>query len=161
MSIYKIVGGSEVYIGSTSKTLHRRFKLHISHYTHWKKGKHNFTTSFILFDKYGIDNCRIELIETFEGTKDERRRREGHFQKEIECVNMVIEGSTKKERDKAYYEKNKEAVLKYRKEWREANKEYISKKQSQKVVCECGITYTKRHIKVHLQSKKHLNSIHN
>jgi len=68
MSIYKIEpicehDEGEIYVGSTTLTLNKRMVEHIGHYKRYKNGKDHFITSFILFEKYGIDNCRIILLE--------------------------------------------------------------------------------------------------
>ena len=39
-----------VYVGSTKKTKEQRFKKHKSDYKRYKDGKHNYTTSYKLFD---------------------------------------------------------------------------------------------------------------
>ena len=66
--IYKIepIDGEDgdVYIGSTTKEyLSQRMTAHRSSYNHWKKGKRGKTYSFVLFEKYGVDNCKIILLE--------------------------------------------------------------------------------------------------
>jgi len=123
MSIYKIVGGSEIYVGSTKSTLEERFKQHIQNYKVFKKGKRNYVTSYDLFDKYGIDNCRIELIETVE---ENLKKREGHYQKTIDCINKRVEGRTKKE----HYNDNIEAILNQKKQYYEANKDEMNNKMN-------------------------------
>jgi len=59
--IYKIVNdiSDELYIGSTTYSLKDRMNGHISK---WKSG--SGTSSGLLFDKYGVDNCVIKLIES-------------------------------------------------------------------------------------------------
>lgn len=62
--VYCIKGGDETYIGSTFKELHVRFKQHCNVYRHWiKEKKRSFIRVYILFEKYGIDNCVIDLLE--------------------------------------------------------------------------------------------------
>jgi hypothetical protein len=43
------------------------------------------------------------------------KARERHYIESLECVNLFIPGRTKKECDKAYYEKNKEEIAKKQK----------------------------------------------
>ena len=60
--IYKIEShlGDKIYIGSTTKEyLSQRMDNHRGHYKVWKNGQGNKTTSFELFDEYGIENCKI------------------------------------------------------------------------------------------------------
>ena len=55
---------SDIYIGSTTKHyLSQRMDAHRADYKQWKDEKHNKTTSFDLFDKYGLENCQIVLLE--------------------------------------------------------------------------------------------------
>lgn len=66
-SVYKIVSpGPEVYIGSTFNTPTERFKKHIKEYLFWKKTNKRQITSYLLFDKYGYKNCKVELIKEYQ-----------------------------------------------------------------------------------------------
>ena len=56
--------------------------------------------------------------------KEQLRKREGHYIREIGTLNMVIEGRTRKERDATNQDKIKEYMQKYR----EDNKEHILQK---------------------------------
>ncbi len=121
--IYKIesILGDKVYIGSTiNKYLSQRYQ-HISEYKRWKKGETNKTSSYELFDLYGVENCQIVLLEAYPcETKDEKNAREGHYIKTIPCVNKYIAGRTMKEN----YQDNKEKKIEYQKQY---NKENIIK----------------------------------
>ena len=61
--IYKIVdnGYNDMYIGSTTKSLSQRMAQHRYNY----KSQQNNITVYKIFDKYGVENCKIELIEEF------------------------------------------------------------------------------------------------
>ena len=66
--IYKIepLNGEEgdIYIGSTTKEyLSQRMDTHRSQYKCFLNGKGDRTTSFNLFNKYGVSNCNIILLE--------------------------------------------------------------------------------------------------
>ena len=55
----------DIYIGSTTKEyLSQRMTTHKADYNRWKLGLRNNVSSFALFKKYGIENCRIILIES-------------------------------------------------------------------------------------------------
>ena len=56
---------AECYIGSTTETLSSRMTRHRNTYTQWKEGLRRCCTVFSIFDKYGIENCKIELIECY------------------------------------------------------------------------------------------------
>ena len=81
--IYKItdIGYNKCYIGSTTeKTLKQRLARHNSNYKQYKNGTSHFLSSFTLFEEYGFENCKIELIEKYPcNSKDELVAREGHY----------------------------------------------------------------------------------
>jgi len=172
--VYKIWSpqGDKIYIGSTTKQyLSQRMTTHRKDYNYWKTGKGKFTSSYLIFDEYGLDNCFIELLETkLCSSKDELRQLEGKYIREQLCVNKHIAGRTEKE----YIEDNKEKIKSYSKEWREENKDELKEKKKkyieenhdelkakkkEEMVCECcGKTYKRSHKSDHLKSKYHLNN---
>ena len=125
--IYKIepINGEDgdVYIGSTTKQyLSQRMTAHRTKYKSFLNGKYCNVTSFKLFEKYGVENCKIILLELVNAnTKDELLAREAHHIKSVACVNRNIPLQT----DKEYYKANKDAILIHKKEYREANKDAI------------------------------------
>ena len=158
----------EFYIGSTAQQyLSQRYAEHIIKY---KKGYLEERSKY-LFDKYGIDNCYIELLESYScNSKDELRQREGFHQRQYigkGLVNKRIEGMTQKEYNKQYYETNKEKIAEYKKEYSEKNKEKILEKHkeyyeknkekiNEKVICECGCVVLKKGLERHKKSNKHI-----
>ena len=172
--VYKIwsTQGDKIYVGSTTKQyLSQRMEKHRADYKHWKNGHYGQTTSFQLFNEYGLDNCFIELIEAKEcNSKDELHQLEGKYIRELNCVNKNIAGRTHKEYRtdkkeqitaymKEYYNQTKEDKLEYQKEYFLYNKQKILDKQKQKINCECGIEYTYGHKSRHLKSNKHCQFI--
>ena len=126
----------DIYIGSTTKEyLSQRMDKHRCDYYRWKfnnKGSH--VRSYDLFDKYGLENCKIYLIENFPcPTINELHAREGHYIKTLKCVNKLVAGRT----DKEYREDNKEKIKEVKKKYYESNKEEISEYQKQ-YYCENG-----------------------
>ena len=121
----------DVYIGSTTKEyLSQRMTAHRGGFKSFKSGsrKHKLT-SFNLFDKYGVENCDIILLESVEAnSKDELHRREAHFIRTLKCLNKYIPLRTHKEYDeenkekkKQYYEDNKDSIMERHKQYREKN----------------------------------------
>ena len=110
----------DVYIGSTTKEyLSQRMTVHRSDYKRFKngKGKHKLT-SFNLFDKYGVENCDIILLELVEAnSKDELVSREAHYIRTIKCVNRFV-------------------PLRTTREYKQEHKEVISQKNKIKFTCE-------------------------
>jgi hypothetical protein len=125
---------------------------HRESFNQWKKGKRELTTSFLLFDEYGIENCSIVLLELCPcETKDVLHAREAHYIRTIKCVNKLIPLRTyqeynddNKESHKEYYQINKERICnrvnEYRKQnidsirikkklYRQANKEKINEQE--------------------------------
>ena len=112
--IYKIEShlGNKIYVGSTAKFyLSQRLQQHKNDYKGWKNGKRGKITSFELFDEYGPENCQIVLIEEYScSSKDAKNAREGHYIKELDCVNKLIMGRSIEESQKAYYQSEKGKV---------------------------------------------------
>ena len=55
-----------------------------------------------------------------------------------------------------YKEKNKETIREIGKAYRRKNRDKIHQHKSEKIVCDCGITYTRGHKSRHLRTKRHL-----
>ena len=129
--IYKIepITGGEVYIGSTSlPLLSTRMANHRSGYKRWKGGKGKKTTSYDLFEKYGVENCQILLLENVNATnKDELAAREGHWINSQKCVNKYIAGRTQRE----WLDDNKEQIKILKQQWNANNIENIKQYKSQ------------------------------
>jgi len=136
------------YIGSSCKRLlSQRMNQHRDDYKKWKKNpeKYSYISSFILFEKYGIENCFIDLIQAFPcSSSDELRARERRWIDDIKCVNLVkkpIRTMEEKIEDdkickKIYEEKSKE-------------------KHKEKYTCDCGSVCRKSEKARHEKTKKH------
>ena len=168
--IYKIepINGEEgdVYVGSTTNEhLSTRFGQHKSEYNKWKAGRGAKTTSFILFEKYGIDACKIILIEASScNTKDELTSKEAEFIITLKCVNKCVPHRTLKQ----YREDNKKHIAATTKLYREANqkniilyrlinKDTISiKDKENRFECECGSELRYAEKSRHYKTAKHI-----
>ena len=120
--IYKItdLGYNKMYIGSTCENLSKRMARHRAGYNYKRKNEKKNCASFRLFDEFGIDNCKIELVENYPcSSKEELFKREGFYIQSNDCLNKLIMGRTKKD----WYEDNKEYVYKKKKnkQWRIEN----------------------------------------
>ena len=158
--VYKIIAPDEtIYIGSTIQTLNERFGGHKRSFKALKSGKNiRGTTVFELFEKYGVEECRIELIEAYPcDSKKDLEHREGEIIKTIDCVNKVVAGRTSEEyrldnaeklkdkfkqfyesnkpreieRVKQYYIENSDKVKERAKEYAKLNKEYIAERKKE------------------------------
>ena len=131
--IYKIeaINGEDgdIYIGSTAKQyLSQRMDTHRSSYKQWLNGKHNKTSSYDLFDKYGLENCSIVLIESVNAnSNDELKAREAFYIKSLKCINKHIPLQTRKE----YYNDNRELISEHKKEYYNNNKERIQEQNKE------------------------------
>lgn len=161
--IYKIYSdiGNKVYVGSTTYTLSHRLGQHKTA---------SSCSSSILFNLYGFENCKIELIIDYPcESNDELRIKEEEIRKNTKnCVN------NRKAYSIGYYEENKEKWKAHVKEYASKNKEKIStwhklyrqkdeikERRKKKVICDCGVEYTHDHASRHKRSKHHLNYISN
>ena len=140
----------DIYVGSTTNTLEGRMKGHRqgSH----AKCKQHFQL-YMKMNEYGFDKFFIELIEECPcNSKIELGAREGHWIKERGTLNKVMQGRTKQEYNKdtnhwhIRYMNNLDKI----KEQRQHNPNYIAK-----VVCECGLEVSKRHLNEHKLTKTH------
>jgi hypothetical protein len=180
--IYKIIPTNTdediCYVGSTTlPLLSQRMAEHRNIYKYLKAGgKVSNISSYTLFDRYNVENCSIELIETFPcDTKDELTKREGYYIRSLNCVNKVIPGRTKQEWYEAnpeyqrkwfeanpeyqrkWYEANPNCNKEYQRKWYEANKSIIAEKRKKEYTCICGSTLQKSNKSQHERSHKHIN----
>ena len=101
----------DIYIGATTKQyLSQRMSAHRRTYKMWKARNIHYMTSFILFEKFGVDCCNIILLENTNATNYvELASREAHYIKSLKCVNHVIPLRT----DQEYREATKDNLRKY------------------------------------------------
>ena len=128
--IYQItdIGYNKCYIGSTTEGLSHRMTRHRAGFKRFLNGNKLFVSSYDLFNEYGIENCKIELIEYFKcGSLQELRKREGEHIKNTDCVNKIVAGRTGKE----YYEANKSKIIEREKEYQKQNKDKVMKRHQQ------------------------------
>ena len=121
--IYKITDNAytKCYYGSTVNSLSKRFSAHKTDYILFLANKRTNITIFSIFDEFGVENCKIELVELFPcKSKIELYQREGFYIKNNDCVNKMTAGRTQKE----YREDNKEVLQEYFKKHYQDNKEY-------------------------------------
>ena len=140
--IYKIWdnGYNKCYIGSTCEDLNRRMAGHKRVYRRYLNGKNENFTVFAIFDDYGVENCKIELLENYPcNSREELRQREGQHQRENECANKQIAGRDNKQyyeenkevlngKKKIYVEKHKPETKAYKQKWYKENKEHQARK---------------------------------
>jgi len=98
-----------VYIGSACTELYKRFYDHKAGFKRWKNGSPSYTSSYEIFN-YG--DCYIELLEKYPcKDREELKKREGHYIRTLDCVNINIAGRSQKE----YQEERKEYIKEYHK----------------------------------------------
>ena len=185
--IYKItsINTDKIYIGSTTKSLSARLRIHEIDYKRFEITKINSTRSFEILEK---ENYEIQLLEEIEyESKTELLDREGYYIKKYRdsCVNKYIAGRTNKQyrtdnadkikqyrtdnadKIKQYYEDNIEKIKdrhrQYRidnadklRENRIDNADKLREKRKEKLECLCGKTYTRQHKIRHEKSKIHI-----
>ena len=174
--IYKIENNIDdmVYIGSTTKTyLSQRMVEHRSCYKSWKAGKSKKVMVYEMFEKHGIQNCFIVLLELVDcEIKDEILAREAFYIKTLVCVNKIIPLRTKKEyyvdnkekmndSNKQYRIDNKEKIKDLKKEYYNDNRDKILEILKIKCPCECGSSYGYSNRNHHEKTKKHISFLAN
>lgn len=146
--IYKICDFEDTkrYIGSTcEKYLSNRLAGHRKEYKRWKAGKVPKVTSYCLFDEFGVENCKIILLESFEyTTREELKKKEAEYITTVECVNKNIPARTKEDWNREHPDYNKNY--------------YINNKERLLVTteCKCGGKYSIATKNLHTKSKRHI-----
>jgi molybdopterin converting factor small subunit len=134
--VYKIVVNTEEeykpYVGSTVEELSRRMSGHRAFYKSWKNGKGSHIKSYDLFDKFGVENCKIILLEEYPcDSKMKLLMKEREWFDKMECCNKIrpfISNEERIERMKEYYDTNREILLEQKKEYGQKNKNKIAEK---------------------------------
>ena len=176
--IYKITYGDEAYYGSTAMTLKERMYAHKSNYNRWKDGTGRKCVCYELFDKYGFDNCPIELVEDYScKTKTDLLMREDWYMDNNECINKNAAYQTKEEyleqklqyrqdhrqeaidKSRQWHQDHKEDHNEQKRQHYQANKEAINEKKKERFVCECGCLVQKTQTARHRKSAFHLANI--
>jgi hypothetical protein len=141
-SIYKLVLNDEVYYGSTTESVSKRFSNHKVLYNRYKDGKiKKRCSSFALFEK-DFDNVKWELVEAFScDALSDLHKRERYYIENNTCINKNTPATTRQETQK---------------KWREANIEEQHQKANSKMVCECGGKYTRANKSAHFKTTKHI-----
>ena len=118
--IYKVVdvGYNKTYYGSTIEPLCKRIGKHRGHYKEHNKGTEGRVSVYDIFDEFGVENWKIELVELYPcNSITELKRREGEIIKANDCVNKLIAGRTLKE----WVDENRTRLNQKRNERRQAN----------------------------------------
>jgi hypothetical protein len=179
--IYKIVdrGYNLCYYGSTCQELSNRMAGHRSDYAIHARTKAPMSTAMQIFEEYGVENCKIELVELYPcASKAELNAKEGEYIKNNPCVNKCVPGGRMSRHDygKQYYQAHKEQAREYnakyreehldelkekQKEYRERNHERRRASQKEQFICEaCGGRYQRNDRAKHFRSIKHQAAIH-
>ena len=175
--IYKICSDdpdiTDVYIGSTVRTLEHRYRQHTSQ----SKKRYN---SHELFNLYGVEKFHVELIQNYPcKSKKELVMQEQHYIDLIDCINErsaytdAIEYRKSRSDIKCEYDKmrranNKEKIAAEKKLYVINNKDKVAQQQrnkylrnqealKSKIVCDCGTICCVYSLNLHIKTKKHIN----
>jgi hypothetical protein len=180
--VYKIVVDTQEeykpYVGSTCQELSQRMTDHRGNYKYWKNGKGAHMRSYDLFDKFGVDKCKIILLEEYPcDSKMKLLMKEREWFDKLECCNRCrpkrTEEELKNENKERYqrrlemhpnyhqehYQKYKEQILQQKKEYSQKNKDKIKERKKEKYTCNCGSLLCKADKAKHERSQKHLSYI--
>jgi hypothetical protein len=145
--IYQItdIGYTKCYVGSTVQTLSTRMSGHRNNYRRYMDGMMSYNSCFSLFEEFGIENCKIELLELYQcNSKAELEKKEGEYIKKSKCVNKRISGRSAIE----YYQDNRESQL------AKIKQNYLNNKDCY-IICECNCQVRKCSYSNHIKTKKH------
>ena len=144
---------------------------HRKQYRYFLDGKDNYVSVYGIFDEFGLENCKIELIENYPSNSiEEIRKREGFYIQTTDCVNKRVAGQTmqdyrnkyrqqilKQRRD--HYATNKEIYAERSHKYYVENQETIKQRKAEKIICECGATIRKGDKPKHERTQTHLKRI--
>jgi hypothetical protein len=153
-------GYNKCYYGSTINGLSRRLAHHRLNYNAYKNNQYGYVSVFGLFDEYGMENCKIELVESCPcRSREEVLKQEGLYIKNNSSVNTCITGRADKQSHykayiKEYHETHKDKIKEYKQAY------YANYKQTlEQHVCEiCGGTY-KDNKNRHERTNKHITAL--
>lgn len=161
--IYRLVCNvsGKQYIGSTTQPLRKRLNHHKSNYKMWKDGyirpDGKVSSHIKSFEIIENDDYDIVLIEDFPcQSKNELERRERYWIENSVCVNRYIPSRSKEERQKQWYENNKEQLLERYKQYYKKNKDKIDEYMKQPFQCECGSIVRYGGKSQHFNTQKHI-----
>jgi hypothetical protein len=140
----------QIYIGSTTQPLYKRFSKHKTMYCSSKE-----------IMKY--PDCYIELLENYAcADKNELNRREGQLIRLHNCINKNIAGRTPiewreehKDELKQSRDEHKDEKQQYDIQYRTDNKQIRNEKQNKPNICTCGSHYTQSNKQQHFKTHKH------
>jgi predicted GIY-YIG superfamily endonuclease len=147
--VYRIYNKNGMeYIGSTTNTLEKRFKLHISAFKRYITGKETSKSTVIKLFQNDFNSCIIEKLADVYFFKNGRKKPflfkvENEYMKKSKVVNKNNAFITAEEK-RAY-------LLKYL----EDNKQSLRQKATLKINCDCGGKYTKAGKIQHLKTRRH------
>ena len=136
------------YIGSTITRLSQRLHEHKKKYNQYnnKKTYSKYQSSYKIME---LGDYFIELLENCPcNSKEELNKKEGEYIRKYktEIVNKCIAGRKNSEYVKDHKERvNELCKIRYHKQ--------------EKVTCECGCILTKKYLKEHMKSKRHINKL--
>ncbi len=151
--IYIITREKDIYIGSTTISLHQRYLSHITQKTcsMYKYIHNNYNGDW--------SEWKITLYEDYPcNSKQELRKKEGEIIKiflnnnKYNVINKVIAGRTNKE----WIRDNREHYDIYMNNYNINRKEAHNEKRKEKIECDCGCILRKADIQRHYRSKNHI-----
>lgn len=111
----------ELYVGSTTMTLHERLRYHLGHLRAYKAGNFGKIAVFPILER---GSYKIELLE--EVPADQRRQKEQEWIDRVDCVNYYAAYvDDQVERNKLYRERGKDRIKVSHKMWRQNNRERV------------------------------------
>ena len=86
-----------IFASSTCAKLSKRMERHRADYIIYLGGKKHFTTVYKIFNEYGKENCKLDLVANYPcHSKQELLKREGFQIQTTEGVNRCVAGTASK-----------------------------------------------------------------
>ena len=149
------------YVGSTTN-FNKRKGNHKSKCNNETSNAYHFKVYQTIRDNKGWDNWDMKPLEEFAcENKIQQIIREQYWidklKPEMNCKGAYREGKSESEKQKAYYEENKEHIKEHSKAYQEVNKDRIKEHKKTKYTCDCGTTLCLDVKARHERTKKHID----
>jgi hypothetical protein len=145
----------EVYIGSTCN-FNQRKALHKYHCNNQNCIQFQYFIYQFIRQNNGWDNFEMMKIEQVvcETKKELESVERKHIEKYNSRLNKYIPNQTRKERYQS--DDVKQIINQRNNSYYQKHKDNILEKRKEKIICDCGHTYTKSNKARHMKTKKHL-----
>jgi hypothetical protein len=156
--MYKIVCNdttiTDLYVGSTTDFTKRQ-NSHKRACIYSCQNRHHLKVYQFIRANGGWDNWSMVMIEKYPCENQlEQSNRERFWKEELKAtLNIAIPSRTRNEKNRAWYNNNKQRGIEKTLRWQKKNEDYLK----EKITCECGSILYRCNKPKHIKTQKHIN----